>query len=169
MQLFELYRAIRRHNPQMAIRMYQDLVALRERGIHIEIDTDDDFYVEFQDENEEEMSGFTIQSFSELRAALDLRVPADKVYDSRKESVARFFNEAIDDFLTQEENLLKYAEDHGVYTHCFDWGNWSMTADIHLPIKTYRLFGQDYEVTDEVMARIKEDVECLPTPEESAL
>lgn len=169
MQLFELYRAIRRHNPQMAIRMYQDLVALRERGIHIEIDTDDDFYVEFQDENEEEMGGFTIQSFSELRAALDLRVPAEKVYDSRKESVARFFNEAIDDFLTQEENLLKYAEDHGVYTHCFDWGNWSMTADIHLPIKTYRLFGQDYEVTDEVMARIKEDVECLSTPEESAL
>lgn len=169
MQLFELYRAIRRHNPQMAIRMYQDLVALRERGIHIEIDTDDDFYVEFQDENEEEMGGFTIQSFSELRAALDLRVPAEKVYDSRKESVARFFNEAIDDFLTQEENLLKYAEDHGVYTHCFDWGNWSMTADIHLPIKTYRLFGQDYEVTEEDMVRIKEDVECLPTPEESAL
>lgn len=169
MQLFELYRAIRRHNPNMAIRMYQDLVALRERGIHIEIDTDDDFYVEFQDENEEEMGGFTIQSFSELRAALDLRVPAEKVYDSRKESVARFFNEAIDDFLTQEENLLKYAEDHGVYTHCFDWGNWSMTADIHLPIKTYRLFGQDYEVTEEDMVRIKEDVECLPTPEESAL
>lgn len=168
MQLFELYRAIRRHNPQMGIRMYQDLVALRERGIHIEIDTDDDFYVEFQNENEEEMGGFTIQSFSELRAALDLRVPAEKVYDHRKESVARFFNEAIDDFLTQEDNLLKYAEDHGVYTHCFDWGNWSMTADIHLPIKKYRLFGQDYEVTDEVMARIKEDVECLPTPEESA-
>lgn len=168
MQLFELYRAIRRHNPQMGVHMYRDLVALSERGIHIEIDTDDDFYVEFQNEDEEEMGGFTIKSFSELRAALDLRVPAEKVYDSRKESVTRFFNEAIDDFLTQEVHLLKYAEEHGVYTHCFDWGNWSMTADIHLPIKTYRLFGQEYEVTDEDMARIKEDVECLPTPEEYA-
>lgn len=168
MDLFELYRAIRRHNPNMAIRMYLDLIVLRERGIAIEIDTDDDFYVEFQNEDEEEMGGFTIKSFSELRAALDLRVPAEKVYDSRKEAVARFFKEAIDDFLTQEANLLKYAEEYGVYTHCFDWGNWSMTADIKLPIKTYRLFGQDYEVTDEVMARIKEDVECLPTPEESA-
>lgn len=168
MDLFELYRALRRHNPKMAIRLYLDLIVLRERGIAIEIDTDDDFYVEFQNEDEEEMGGFTIKSFSELRAALDLRVPAEKVYDSRKEAVARFFNEAVDDFTTQEENLLKYAEDHGVYTHRFDWGNWSITADVKLPIKTYRLFGQDYEVTDEVIARIAEDVECLPTPEESA-
>lgn len=168
MDLFELYRAIRRHNPNMAIRMHQDLLALRERSIVIEIDTDDDFYVEFQSKDEEEMFGFTIQSFSELRAALDLRVPAEKVYDSRKKSVARFFNEAIKDFMTQEAHLLEYAEQYGVYTHRFDWGNWSMTADIKLPIKTYRLFGQEYEVTDEVMARIKEDVECLPTPEESA-
>lgn len=168
MDLFELYRAIRRHNPNMAIRMHQDLLALRERGIAIEIDTDDDFYVEFQNEDEEEMGGFTIKSFSELRDALNLRVPEEKVYDSRKASVARFFNEAIYDFMSNEQELLQYAEQHGVYTHHFNWGNWSMTADIKLPIKTYRLFGQDYEVTDEVMARIKEDVECLPTPEESA-
>lgn len=169
MKLFELYRAIRRHNPNMAIRMHQDLLALRERGIAIEIDTDDDFYVEFQNEDEEEMGGFTIKSFSELRDALNLRVPEEKVYDSRKASVARFFNEAIYDFMSNEQELLQYAEQHGVYTHHFNWGNWSMTADIKLPIKTYRLFGQDYEVTDEVMARIKEDVECLPTLEESAL
>lgn len=169
MNLFELYRAIRRHNPQMGVRMYLDLLVLRSRGIAIEIDTDDDFYVEFQNEDEEEMGGFTIKSFSELRSALDLRVPQEKVYDSRKQAVARFFNEAINDFLSQEADLLKYAEEHGVYTHRFDWGNWSMTADIKLPIKKYRLFGQDYEVTDEDMARIKEDVECLPTPEESAL
>lgn len=168
MDLFELYRAIRRHNPNMAIRMHQDLLALRERGIAIEIDTDDDFYVEFQNEDEEEMGGFTIKSFSELRDALNLRVPEEKVYDSRKASVARFFNEAIYDFMSNEKELLEYAEQYGVYTYCFDWGNWSMTADVKLPIKTYRLFGQDYEVTDEVMARIKEDVECLPTPEESA-
>lgn len=169
MDLFELYRAIRRHNPNMAIRMHQDLLALRERGIAIEIDTDDDFYVEFQNKDEEENGCFDISSFSELRAALDLRVPAEKVYDSRKEAVARFFKEAIDDFMSNEQELLQYAEQHGVYTHHFNWGNWSMTADIKLPIKTYRLFGQDYEVTDEVMARIKEDVECLPTLEESAL
>ena len=169
MDLFELYRAIRRHNPNMAIRMHQDLLALRERRIAIEIDTDDDFYVEFQNEDEEEMGGFTIESFSELRDALNLRVPEEKVYDSRKASVARFFNEAIYDFMSNEKELLEYAEPYGVYTHHFNWGNWSMTADVKLPIKTYRLFGQDYEVTDEVMARIKEDVECLPTPEESVL
>lgn len=168
MDLFELYRAIRRHNPNMAIRMHQDLLALRERGIAIEIDTDDDFYVEFQNEDEEEMGSFTIKSFSELRDALNLRVPAEKVYDSRKKSVARFFNEAINDFMSNEKELLEYAEQYGVYTYRFDWGNWSMTADVKLPIKTYRLFGQDYEITDEVLARIKEDVECLPTPEESA-
>ena len=167
MDLFELYRAIRRHNPNMAIRMHQDLLALRERGIAIEIDTDDDFYVEFQNEDEEEMGGFTIKSFSELRDALNLRVPEEKVYDSRKASVARFFNEAIYDFMSNEKELLEYAEQYGVYTYRFNWGNWSMTADVKLPIKTYRLFGQDYEVTDEVMARIKEDVECLPTQEES--
>ena len=169
MDLFELYRAIRRHNPNMAIRMHQDLLALRERGIAIEIDTDDDFYVEFQNEDEEEMGGFTIKSFSELRDALNLRVPEEKVYDSRKASVARFFNEAIYDFMSNEKELFEYAEPYGIYTYRFDWGNWSMTADVKLPIKTYRLFGQDYEVTDEVMARIKEDVECLPTQEESAL
>lgn len=168
MDLFELYRAIRRHNPNMAIRMHQDLLALRERGIAIEIDTDDDFYVEFQNEDEEEMGCFTIKSFSELRDALNLRVPEEKVYDSRKASVARFFNEAIYDFMSNEKELLEYAEQYGVYTYRFDWGNWSMTADVKLPIKTYRLFGQDYEVTEESMARIKEDVECLPTPEESA-
>lgn len=168
MDLFELYRAIRRHNPNMAIRMHQDLLALRERGIAIEIDTDDDFYVEFQNEDEEEMGGFTIKSFSELRDALNLRVPEEKVYDSRKASVARFFNEAIYDFMSNEKELLEHAEQYGIYTYRFNWGNWSMTADVKLPIKTYRLFGQDYEVTDEVMARIKEDVECLPTQEESA-
>lgn len=168
MNLFELYRAIRRHNPDMGVRMYLDLLTKRVGGINIYIDTDDDFYVEFQSEDEEEMGGFSIKSFSELRAALDLRVPTEKVYDSRKDKVLSFFSQAVSEFLEQEADLLKYAESYDKYSHVFDWGNWSITADIKLPIETYRLFGQDYEVTDEVMARIAEDVECLPTPEESA-
>ena len=168
MKLFEAYRAIRRHNHDMARWMYNDLL-LKTRGhIIVDIDTDEDFYLEFQSDLEKETYEFHIGAIKDLRAEIDKRLPIENVPESRREAVADFLNKAINHFTLTEADIYSYAKTHGSYYELFDWGNWDMGIDLKLPATKYMIFGQMYDITEEDLQRMAEDVSCLSIQEESA-
>lgn len=169
MQLFEAYRAIRRHNHDMARWMYNDLL-LKTRGhIIVDVDTDEDFYLTYQSPSEENDGEFHIASFNDLKAELQKRLPPETIVESRREGVAALIDTASRYLRREEVNIRKMAEEQGSFYEMSSYGNWSVGVEVKVPATKYVIFGQVYDITDEVMARIKEDVECLPTPEESAL
>lgn len=168
MQLFEAYRAIRRHNYDMARWMYDDLLFKIGSHIIVDVDTDEDFYLTYQSPSEENDDEFHIDSFNDLKAELQKRLPPESIYESRREAVATFIDVATRYLLREEATIRKIAAERGSFYDMASYGNWSVGIEVKVPATKYTIFGQVYDITEEDMARIKEDVECLPTPEESA-
>lgn len=168
MQLFEAYRAIRRHNHDMARWMYNDLL-LKTRGhIIVDVDTDEDFRLEFLSDSEKNDCEFHIPSFNVLKQELEKRLPPENIPEHRRASVAALVDSASRFLRHEEVNIRKMAQEQGSYYEMSSYGNWSVGVEVKVPATKYMIFGQVYDITEESMARIKEDVECLPTPEESA-
>ena len=168
MKLFEAYRAIRRHNHDMARWMYSDLL-LKTRGhIIVDVDTDEDFRLEFLSDSEKNDGEFHIASFKDLKSELEKRLPPENIPESRRASVAALVDSASRYLRREEVNIRKMAEEQGSFYEMSSYGNWSVGVEVKVPATKYVIFGQVYDITEESMARIAEDVECLPTPEESA-
>lgn len=168
MKLFEAYRAIRRHNHDMARWMYNDLL-LKTRGhIIVDVDTDEDFRLEFLSDSEKNDGEFHIASFKDLKQELEKRLPPENIPEHRREGVAALVDTASRYLRHEEVNIRKMAEEQGSFYEMSSYGNWSVGVEVKVPAIKYVIFGQVYDITEESMARIAEDVECLPTPEESA-
>ncbi len=168
MDLFELYRALRRHNPAMALYMYKDLKERALGRLAFDIDTDEDFHISFVDKQEETDQEVAFNSFAELRAEVFKRIPLESVVESRRSNVEKFLEEAIAYFDVLGPDMIRIAEMQGYEYSAYSWGNWEFGVQVTSPASHYKLFGQTYKITQEALARIAEDVECLPTPEESA-